>query len=283
MAYPYAFLPYIEQRFFKVDPDTGAIVPNAEGTIASFLAGTSTPVATFSDQEGTENPVIIDIDADGYPETDIFVGPIGYKFVVKDSDGNTLYTRDKIEDIGLTAFTNFGTLQTVGPTSESPGYVVDPDDRLVQIDTTGSTDDPARISLCAASAFSGILGIKNIGPVNLAVDPNGSDTIDGANDAVLLPGAVALSGEDGIATQPVVLLISDGTSAWSVWAISGTGPEAGAVTTANLPGTHPDGWIRGVTDADSPSVGAELTGGGSDAALVWSTGDKWIVIAIVTP
>ena len=43
MAYPYAFLPYVEQRFFKVDPDTGAIVPNAEGTIASFLAAVKGP------------------------------------------------------------------------------------------------------------------------------------------------------------------------------------------------------------------------------------------------
>ena len=281
MAYPYAFLPYVEQRFFKVDPDTGAIVPNADGTISSFLAGTSTPVATFSDQEGTENPVIIDLDADGYPETDIFVGPIGYKFVVKDSDGNTLYTRDKIEDIGLTFATNIGTLQTVGPTSESPGYVVDPDDRLVQIDTTGSTDDPARISLPAASSYSGILAVKNIGPVNLAVDPNGADTIDGQNDAVLLQGTLGQAGMGGIETQPVVILISNGVSAWSVWAISGGGPQAGAVATADLPGTFADGWIRGVTDATAPSIGDELAGGGSDPALVWGVGDKWIVIGIV--
>ncbi len=282
MAYPYGLLPAIEQRFLKVDPSTGAMVPNALGTIESFIAATTTPLNTVSDQDGTANPVSIDIDADGFPETNIFVLPTGYKYRVKDSDGNILYTLDKVEDIGATFAATIGTLQTVGPTSEAPGYVVVPADRLVQIDTTGSTDDPARISLCSAASYSGILAIKNIGPVNLAVDPNGADTIDGANAAVLLQGALGIAGMGGISVQPVVILISDGVSSWSVWALSNGPPQAGAVLTANLPGTFADGWIRTVTDADTPVVGAELTGGGSDPAIVWASGDKWIVLGVVT-
>ena len=282
MAFPYGLLPWIELRFVKLDADTGQVVPNALGTVETFLAGTSTPQVTYTDQNGTANPTTITLDSDGRPPNPIFLGPVGYKFTVSDSDANVLYTLDDVEDIGLTFASNIGTLQTVGVTNEAPGYIVDPADRLVTIDTTGSATEPARITLPAASSYTGILAIKNVGPIGLAIDPNGSDAIDidTGGAAILLPPASnnVLSG--AVAVQPVVILISDNISTWYVWSYSATGVDAGATTVALLPATKGAGFIRGVTDALTPVIGDPVTGGGAIPALVWWTGTSWNVFAI---
>jgi hypothetical protein len=55
---------------------------------------------------------------------------------------------------------------------------------------------------------------------------------------------------------------------------------ATALTVATLPGTPVVGMIARVTNADSPSVGATVVGGGAAAALVWYNGANWTVIGV---
>lgn len=87
--------PVLRQRFF--DHSTGA--PLAGGSLYSYQAGTTTPQATYTDQGGgtpNANPVVLDSNG----ECSLWIDPsLSYKFVLKDSSGNTQWTVDNI--IGL--------------------------------------------------------------------------------------------------------------------------------------------------------------------------------------
>lgn len=79
------------KQYFK--DSTGA--PLAGGFIYTYESGTSTPLATYSDINGTENANPIVLDSAG--AATIYVNEsIAYKVVIKDSSGNTLYTKDPI-------------------------------------------------------------------------------------------------------------------------------------------------------------------------------------------
>ncbi len=82
--------PNLRQRYFD---DNGA--PLAGGKLYSYVANTSTPKATYTDQtEDTENANPTILDADGY--ADVWLGAGFYKFILKDSDDNTLFTVDQV-------------------------------------------------------------------------------------------------------------------------------------------------------------------------------------------
>lgn len=80
-------------RFQAID-DNGD--PVAGGLLYTYAAGTSTPIATYTTQAGTvanANPIVLD--TSGRAAIYITEGT-GYKFVLKDSLGATIYTQDNI-------------------------------------------------------------------------------------------------------------------------------------------------------------------------------------------
>ncbi len=85
-----SFAPLLLQVF----DDYGEIL--AGGTIDTYQAGTTTPLATYQDLNGATpntNPVVLN--AAGRATVRVTNGT-AYKFVVKDSDGNTITTLDNI-------------------------------------------------------------------------------------------------------------------------------------------------------------------------------------------
>lgn len=83
-------LPQPRMRFLDAN---GA--PLAGGKLYSYAAGSSTPLATYTDQTGgtqNANPVILD----GSGEANVWISPSAYKFVLKDSTGVTLWTVDAV-------------------------------------------------------------------------------------------------------------------------------------------------------------------------------------------
>jgi hypothetical protein len=73
-------------------------LPLAGGLLYSYAAGTSTPLATYTDQtEATPNtnPLVLDANGEGV----IWIGSSSYKFILKDSLSNTLWTADGIQSI----------------------------------------------------------------------------------------------------------------------------------------------------------------------------------------
>jgi hypothetical protein len=83
-------LPPLRQRFTD---SNGA--PLVGGKLFSYVAGTSVPLATFADEsESTpnSNPTILD----SRGEASIFISSGIYKFVLKDTDDNVIYTQDNV-------------------------------------------------------------------------------------------------------------------------------------------------------------------------------------------
>lgn len=91
------YAPFVPQQYFD---NNGA--PLASGTITTQIAGTSTPIATYSDVALTvANANPIPLNAAGRPTSGaIFLSPgSSYKFLIKDSTGSTLATYDNISSV----------------------------------------------------------------------------------------------------------------------------------------------------------------------------------------
>jgi len=90
-----ALSPSPKQQYFDA-----AGVPLVGGKLYTYAAGTSTPIATYTDASGTvsnTNPVILD----SRGEANVWLAPAtAYKFVLKDSADATVWTVDNI-DLGI--------------------------------------------------------------------------------------------------------------------------------------------------------------------------------------
>ena len=84
---------------FQFFTSTG--LPLAGGQIYTYQAGSSTPLATYSDNGGVysnTNPIVLG--SDGRPQTEIWLTyGFNYKFVLQDAIGNTIQTYDNLYGI----------------------------------------------------------------------------------------------------------------------------------------------------------------------------------------
>jgi hypothetical protein len=77
--------------------------PLAGGFLHTYISGTTTPQATYSESTGTTantNPVVLD--SAGYAT--VFVSAATYKFVLDDADGNQQWSIDGIKGAGVQPF-----------------------------------------------------------------------------------------------------------------------------------------------------------------------------------
>ena len=93
----------VAAQFFSNDG-----VPLAGGLIYTYLAGTSTPAATYTTSAGNiahSNPIVLD-SAGRVPGGEIWLtNGTSYKFILRDSAGNLIGTYDNISAINDAAFT----------------------------------------------------------------------------------------------------------------------------------------------------------------------------------
>ena len=85
-------------KFFAL---TNLGLPLSGGMLYTYVAGTSTPKATYTDSTGVTpnaNPVILD----SAGRADVWLALGAYKFVLQDSLGNTIWTVDGINQTNLT-------------------------------------------------------------------------------------------------------------------------------------------------------------------------------------
>lgn len=205
--FPGTLIPWVEQRFLLVTAD--GLVPNSGGFVHTFAAGTTTPLATYTDADlSVANPVEIELDSDGRPPDPIFLTATGYKFEVYDEDSVLQYTVDDIEDVGQVFAEHFGTLQSDGTKNVTSGYTVLETDRLVTVASSGGPD-PCLVNLPAAADYTGMLTIKVVGTIDVDVTPNGLETLDSLAAAYTVPGAVS-------PLFPAIMLVNNGVSAWYI-------------------------------------------------------------------
>ena len=209
-VYPAAPMPWLDRQFCDANGD-----PLAGGKLYSYEAGTSTPLALYSDVDLTTpyaNPIVLD--ADGRPpDGPVFLQPQGYKFILTDSDDVQVWSLDDIEDVGQVFAENFGLELSEGGKQVTSGYTVLDTDRLVTVDSTGGAD-PCLVNLPAAGTRTQPVIVKNLGTVALSVTPNGGDTIEGIASAFTVAAAAS-------PTFPTIWLVSDGVSGW--WVLSSHG------------------------------------------------------------
>jgi hypothetical protein len=89
-------MPTLIQPFFDADGN-----PLAGGKVYTYEAGTTTPLVTYNsatESVPTQNTNPVILDANG--NANIWLKNQSYKIVVKDSDDNTLITRDNVTHIG---------------------------------------------------------------------------------------------------------------------------------------------------------------------------------------
>ena len=94
-------------------------LPLNGGLIYVYQAGSSTPLATYSDVNGTianANPIVLG--SDGRPQTEIWLTyGYYYKFVLKDSTGSTIQSYDNLYGI-------IGTAPASGTTFPAGGIII---------------------------------------------------------------------------------------------------------------------------------------------------------------
>ena len=103
----------VAAQFFT---STGAVLTG--GKLYTYLAGTTTPAATYTTSAGTTartNPIVLDSAGRVPGSGEIWISPVSYKFILKDSNDVLIATYDNIFGIGATSVTNYtGTGSTVG-------------------------------------------------------------------------------------------------------------------------------------------------------------------------
>jgi hypothetical protein len=110
--------------------------PLSGGKLYSYVAGTSTPASTFSDESGAvpnSNPVILDSEG----RADVWLSAsTNYKFVLKDADDVTIWTVDDVS----------GGSSAISTTSWSAWTEHETTDGQSATDLTGETVDGASYS-----------------------------------------------------------------------------------------------------------------------------------------
>jgi hypothetical protein len=111
----------------------GAGQPCASCTLATYAAGTTTPLATYTDASGTSqntNPIVLDA-AGG---ANIWVGANSYKFILKTALGTTIWTVDQVNAGNLFPCSTPGAIQIANGAAD--GLTCDP---TITINTSSHT------------------------------------------------------------------------------------------------------------------------------------------------
>lgn len=181
--------------------------PLAGGKLYTYDAGTSTPKTTYTDKYATSantNPVVLD--ANGY--ADVWLDTGGYKFVLKDSLDNTIWTQDNIDGGSATGYA--ATVIT-----KSSGFSLSTNEQNAVIACTSSLTISLLPVATAGDGFSAVIINTSSGDVTL--DPDGAETINGLSTLI-------------VRSSSSVSIHTDGTA----WYATTSVPNAGKVDTTAL-------------------------------------------------
>lgn len=148
--------PTFRQRYFSASG-----LPLSGGKMYTYAAGTTTPLATYTDAteaSSNTNPVILD--ANG--ECNLWLGGFAYKIVLTDSNDVTQWTQDNINQASIDSAVSADLLENLGITCQAlPGPVI-----TISVKTgagnTPSPTDPIRVGFRGGSLSSGLVSLVNI-------------------------------------------------------------------------------------------------------------------------
>lgn len=192
--------------------------PLSSGTINIYDAGTTSERTVYQDDgEGTAWTQPITLDSAGKLTASVYVPSGDWKFILKNSAASTITTEDNIPGAAA-AVESFSSPQEPVLT-KAASYTVETTDigKLIVADPTSAS---VTLSLPAAGLVSSGRGISVLhnGTANsVIIDPDGSETVNGA-------ATLTLTGKPSFAQ-----IISDGSSAWYAKNPLGGGQLTGAL------------------------------------------------------
>ena len=157
--------------------------PLVGGLLYSYAAGTSTPLATYTDQTaGTTNSNPIVLDSNG--QCEVWLGPLAYKFVLKNSASVVQWTVDQVNiinpsSLSISMFPNgLFTADSPGRAPFAGGFIT-----TAMCDTSGPM--LANSSGGRALMAPGYLSVDTLGRALMA---NGYFTADATGQSKFAPG-----------------------------------------------------------------------------------------------
>jgi len=226
--------------------------PLSGGKIYTYAAGTTTPQATYTDSTGTTpnaNPIILN----SAGRADIWLGQNAYKFVLKDSSDNTIKTVDNVAGDSASGFgSNVVTQATnLAITSAYKNNAI--------VCTAALT---LTLDTCANLGGGFYFSVVNTSAGNVTIQPDATNTIQGASSFIVYPGQSAL-------------VITNGT-VWNVFFNEPFSVTAGTLTT--FPSTSQTLVGRTSTDTltnktyDTAGTGNSFKINGTSITAVQGTG-----------
>lgn len=225
------------------------------GKLYTYEAGTSTPKDTFTDaDEGTPNTNPVILDSNG--QADVWLGSGSYKMVLDDAADVTIWTVDKISGDEQNTFAG-----AVVSTATTYNVTVANNNNMIIGTATLTLNLVAAVT--AGEGF--FIIVKNDGSGTVTIDPNGTETINGATTLALDAGASCIAVCDG--------------SNWKVAAYyDGNFENLNATNIDAL--TSSGGKLRTNSDADCLTWGASDTAGVTiNAELDMDTSNKIVNLA----
>jgi hypothetical protein len=259
--------PIVKTQFFDLNGN-----PLSGGKLYVYEAGTSTPKATYTSRDGlSANSFPITLDSRG--ECDLWLTSGYHKFVLKDSDGNTIWTKDQISLASESALASAFYRGVVYLTSANSPYTMSQSDNgyLINCDTSGGAIVVNLPQLSSVVLPFNACVKKTTSDVNtVTINRQGTDTIDGltsktlatANAAAQFVGSIAKSPDDWSSIdQGTVGDLSIVTAKLGPAAVTRDKMATGAV--ANLLVTPKTYFVTGYTASTSDDVYTCSTAGGS--------------------
>lgn len=290
--------PTPKQQFFDANGN-----PLVAGRVYTYAGGTTTPIATYTDQAGgTENTNPIILDSRGM--ANIWLQPtIAYKFIIKDSNDVTQYTTDNI----LVPLDNlsFGSPPPIGDVSPNTGAfttlsatqdVTFSGFGYVQMPSGATTDRPAAPAEgmfrynTTLDVFEGYSNGEWGQVGGNGATGNGADEVFYENDQTVTLSYTIPSTKNAMSTGPITLaagFVGTGSIAGTTLTVdtatsgllgvgsivAGSGITAGTTITTLGTGTGGVG-----TYTVSPSQSASVTPITAAVIVTVSSGARWVVL-----
>lgn len=266
---------------FRAFDDNGD--PCASCKLYTYEAGTSTPKTTYTTQTAATpnaNPTILD--SDGYAH--VWMGDGSYKFILKDASDATIWTLDNLSGSEIGGFGD-----EVVALSSSTSITTAYENNLIV-----ATSSPTFSLLSAASAGEGwAFAVRNDGTGTVTIDPNLSETINGAatltigakSSAFIVTNGTAwytiFTAQGSIANLTVVGNVSGSTALPSTVTILDDDTMATASATTLATSESTKAYVDTTTTAISRVVTRQYLTSGSSATYTRPAGVDAILVRMV--
>ena len=266
-------------------------IPLAGGFVYTYVAGTTTPQATYTDAAAStpnSNPIVLD----SRGEANIWLTGASYKFKLTDANGTEIWTVDNIAPPSTAVSPVFTTNVTISDNSPGPALLItqlgagaairvqdetDPDSSPFVVDSTGSVGIGIASPANKLDVAGGAIQISTSGgTARTIISADATDSIFAASDTrnftVKTNSATRLTinATDATSTVPVVLPADPTTAlqAATKQYVDAAGPAGAIMAFAGT--TAPSGWLKCEGQAISRTTYATLF---AVIGTTWGAGD----------